>query len=106
MTVGVNGPGDDGAPQLLDHDHQLGQPVPRPAMLLGDVQPEPAEVDQIRPERWEVLLGRFEEGAPLAPSVGLQQEGSRRLGQRLVILGNGDRHATPLYYVVLNCGCG
>ena len=36
-------PGGDGAAHGLRHDHELREPVPRPAHRLGQVQPEPAE---------------------------------------------------------------
>ena len=60
------------------------------------MQPQPAQVDQVRPERRQRLLGRLQEGARLAPGVGLQQKRSGGLGQRLVILGDRDRHACTL----------
>ena len=47
--------------QLLDDDDQLLEAVARAAVLLGDVQPEPAQAHQVVPERRQRLVGRLEQ---------------------------------------------
>ena len=40
----------DGPPELLDHDHELLEPVARAAVLLGDVEAEPAHAGDVLPQ--------------------------------------------------------
>ena len=51
ITVGTNGPGRHGPPELLDDDHELLEAVAGAAVLLGEVQAQPAELHEVAPER-------------------------------------------------------
>ena len=62
ITVGTNGPGRHRAPELLDHHHELLEPVARAAVLLGEVEAEPAELHEVAPERRQLLGLGLEQG--------------------------------------------
>jgi hypothetical protein len=84
------------APQRLHHHDQFLEPVPRPAVLLGDVQPEPPQPHQVVPERRQALLGRLEQRAGGAACVPPGQEVGGRAGQGPVVIGDGDRHGSTV----------
>ena len=47
---GNEGAGSDGAAELLDHHDELGEPEARAALVLGQVESEPAQLGQVGPE--------------------------------------------------------
>ena len=49
IAVGSKGPGRQRGARPLEHDRQLGDPVPLTAALLRDGQPGPAQPSQLRP---------------------------------------------------------
>ena len=51
----------DSSAELLDDDDQLLQPIAGAAVLLGDVQAEPAERGRVGVERGVLLVGGFEQ---------------------------------------------
>ena len=89
---GDEGTGGDGPAELLDHDDELLEAVARAAVLLGEVEARPPEPDQVVPERRQLLGRRLEQRPGRAAGVALLQELRRRLGQRLVVFGDRDRH--------------
>ena len=84
--------GGHGPAELLDHHRQLGQAEPRAAVLLGDVQPEPAQPAQFGPEGGQLLGLRVEQRPGRLPGAAGAQEVGHGLGERSVIIGDGDRH--------------
>jgi hypothetical protein len=84
--------GRHGPAQLLGHDHQLGQPEPGAAVLLGQVQAEPAQLAQLGPVPGQRLGLGFEQGPGGAAGVTVGEELGHGLGQGPVIIGDGDRH--------------
>jgi hypothetical protein len=98
---GEDGAGDDGggerarghgASQLLDDDDQLGEPIARPTLGLGDVQPRPAQGAQLVPQLGPILGRRLEELTGGGGGPVLEQEVGGRLGERPMVFGDGDRH--------------
>ena len=85
-------PGSHRPAELLDHDDELLQPVAGAAVLLGQVQTQPAELHQVAPERGQLLGLGFEQRAGGAAGLSLGQEVRRGLGQGAVVIGDGDRH--------------
>jgi len=78
--------GRHGASELLEHHHELGQPVPLTSRLVGDGEAEPAETDEVRPEGRPFLGGRVERGARRADRrMGLDP--AARCGGELFVLG-------------------
>ena len=57
------------------------------------MQPEPAEPDEIVPERGKLLLGRVEERACFGARTDLLEERARDLFELTMGVGDGDRHA-------------
>ena len=70
------------AAEFFDHHHELGQPVAGAAVLLVDVQAEPAELDHALPEGRPRLLGRVQQRSRRrsAPSA---RSGTRARRQRV-----------------------
>ena len=89
---GQEGSGRGGAAQLLEHDRELEQPVTLTTVLLGHVQAQPALLRQLRPERWQRLRVGVEQRARHARRTARLQPSPRGLAQRLVLLGDADRH--------------
>ena len=84
--------GGQGPAELLgDHDRLL-QPVAGTAEVLGDVEPEPAEVGGLLEERRVGLVGGLQDGAGGGAGLVLGQEVGHCGGERAVVLGDGDRH--------------
>ena len=81
--------------QLLDDHHELFQPVARAAVLLGEVEPQPAQLHEVAPERGQLLGFGLQQRAGGAAGLPLGQEVRRGLGQRTVVIGDGDRHGSP-----------
>ena len=80
------------AAELVEDDHQLRQSRPGPAILLGQVDPEPTQISHFAPVGGSGLLVGLEQrpggleclmGGEDAPDCG---------GQLLVVVGDGDRH--------------
>ena len=86
-------PGRERASELLQHDDELGKAVTTPADGFGQVQPEPAEPDEIVPERGKLLLGRVEQRRGSGARTDLLEERARDLFELTMGVGDGDRHA-------------
>ena len=84
--------GRHGPAELLDHHDELLEPVARTAVLLGEVEPQPAQVDQVVPEVGDGLGRRLEQRPGGTASVSLLQELRGGVGEGLVVFGDGDRH--------------
>src|SRR5262249_19455030 len=69
-----------------------GQAEARPAVLLREVQAEPADVAHLGPEAGQLFGLRLEQGAGGPARAVLAEEVGGRLGQGPVIIGDGDRH--------------
>ena len=91
---GHEGTGRDLTAQLL-HDHdELLQPEARSTVLLGEVQAEPTELDQQAPEGRERFCRRLQQCAGGATRiVGLQEVGGD-IGEREMVVGDGNRHGS------------
>ena len=82
ITVGTKGPGATRPAQLLDDDDELGQAEARAALLLGEVQAEPAQRRPGRPRTVGQRLGLGLEQDPGGPSgIVLGEEVRGRLAQ-------------------------
>ena len=84
--------GRDRAPELLDHDDELRQAVPAAADVLGEVQPEPAELGELVPELRELFGRRVEQRARRGTRVDVLEERARHVLELAVGVGQGDRH--------------
>ena len=84
---GDEGTGGDGPAELLDHDDELLDAVARAAVLLGEVEAGPAQLDEVAPERRQLLGRRLEQRPGRAAGVALLEELRGRLGERLVVFG-------------------
>jgi hypothetical protein len=84
--------GRDRAPELLEHDDELRQAVPAAAHILGEVQPEPAELAELVPELRELFGRRVEQGARRSTRVDILEERARDALELAVGVGQGDRH--------------
>ena len=85
--------GGAGAPEALEHDRQLREPVPLAPHVLREVQAEPTEPGQLVPERRERLLGsvdRASHDGRSAPRVGEAADG---VMQSEVVVADGNGHA-------------
>ena len=78
--------------ERLDHHDELLEPVARTAVLLREVEPQPAQVDQVVPEVGDGLGRRLEQRPGGTASVSLLQELRGGVGEGLVVFGDGDRH--------------
>jgi hypothetical protein len=79
-------------PELLEHDRQLGEAVSRPAVLLRDVQAEPAELGELAPERRQRLVRGIEERACGRARLVVLQERAGHRAQLTVRVRDRDRH--------------
>ena len=84
--------GSDGASELLDHDDELVDPIAGPTDIFGKVEAQPTEFGELGPELRERVVGRVEQVAGGATQVALHGEAAHRLGERTVVVGDGDRH--------------
>jgi hypothetical protein len=87
------GPGRQRSPQLFDDDDQLGQAETRAAVLLGQVEAEPAQLRDVAPERGQGLGLCFEQDPGRPSGIVLGQEVRGGLAKGAVVFGDGDRHA-------------
>ena len=92
--------------ERLDHDHQLGETEPGPAVRLRQVQAEPAEVGHLLPHRGQRLLGRVEQRSGLGAGAGALEERVGDAGELEVILGDRDTHESLPDRVVVNLSVG
>ena len=74
-------PGRDRPPQLLDHDDELLEPVAGAAVLLGHVEPQPAQLDEVVPEGRHHLVRGVEQGSGRGAGLVPAEEVRRGLGQ-------------------------
>ena len=84
--------GREAAPDLLGDDDELLEAIARAAELLRDMQAEPAQVRDLGPKFGQRFLGSIEQGASRGSGSFLLQEVADGVGERFVVLGNGDRH--------------
>ncbi len=94
-----DGSGEEGVPHLLDHDGDLGQREALAALGLGQVQSQPPLGGHLLPHRRRVrgrsgCLGHRPRLARRA--VGLEPP-LHGAPERLVLLGDGDRHYAALF---------
>ena len=85
-------PRSHGAAELLDDDHQLGQAEAGSAVLLGQVQPEPAELAHLAPEVGQPVGLGLEQVPGGGAGAARGEELGDGLGQRPVVIGDRDRH--------------
>jgi hypothetical protein len=78
------------AAQLLQHHGELRQARALAAVLLGHVQPEPAEPGDLLPRGGHRLLGRVEQRPGRGALPGEERAG--HLGQRAVVVGDRQGH--------------
>ena len=90
------GPGCQDAGELFDDDDQLGHAVTRSPVRLGNVQPEPTLRRELGPERRQRLAGRVEERARHRGRAVTLDPARDRTAQRVVFLGDPDRHSSLL----------
>ena len=105
---GQERPGRGGTAELLEHDHELGQAVAAAADVLGEVQAEPAEIDEVRPELRQLLGRGVEQVACRAACPGLLEEGARDAFEFTVGVGECDGHARtvsrePAWHTLRSC---
>jgi hypothetical protein len=84
--------GSDRAAQLLDDNRELEQTVAGAAVLLGHVQPEPAEVGRSLPVSGQLLRLGVHRRARRRRRAVAGEHLARGLPQRLMVLGDADRH--------------
>ena len=96
ITVGTKGPGVSARPSSSIDDDELGQPEARPAVVFGQVEAQPAELDQVVPELRQFLGLGLEQSAGGPPGVVLGQEVGRSVRQGAVVFGDRDRHGWTL----------
>ena len=82
------------AAELIEHDHQLRQSRPGPAVLLGQVDPEPTQIGHFAPIGGPGLLVGLEQGPGGLERLVGGEDPADRCGQLLVVVGDGDRHGT------------
>ena len=82
----------DSSAELLDDDDQLLEPVAGASVLFGHVKAEPAELGGVGVERGVLLGGGLEQRPCRCPSLALGQEVADGVGERAVVLRDGDRH--------------
>ena len=92
-TVARNGPGRRGAPELLEHDRELGDPVALAAVLSSRCRPIQPCADEVGPERRAAPRPR-RRAAPAARTAGsgARPSPARRV-QREMLVSDPDRHA-------------
>ncbi len=78
--------------EFLDDDDQLLDAVAGSADVLRQVQTEPTELRELGPEFGQRVVGRLEPLASGAAQVALLGETAHGLGERAMVLGDGDRH--------------
>ena len=78
--------------ELLDDDHELGHAEPGTAVLLGHMQTEPAQLDEIVPAARHGLGVGLEQGAGRTLGVMTLEEVPGHVGECAVVLGDGDGH--------------
>ena len=88
--------GSDRAAQFLGHDDELGQAEAGAAVLLGQVQPEPAKLGQLGPVCRQPLAVGIQQGPGSAAGTALGQEIRDGLGEGAVFIGDGDRHVCTI----------
>ena len=90
--VGTTGPPGSGLAELFDHDREFGEPVPRAAVLLREVDPEQALRAEVGEERRALLDVRLEPLARVGEDVGVRRPATDRVRQGAVLLGQRDGH--------------
>ena len=83
------------AAEFFDHHDEFGQPVAGAAVLFVDVQTEPAELDQVVPERRPGLLGRIQQRSCRPSRLLRGQERARYVGEFAMVVGQCDTHQGP-----------
>ena len=91
-TVGRNGPGATWRPSSSSTTTNSDKPGAGPAVLLGQVDPEPAQIGHLAPVGGAGLLVGLEQGAGGLQRLVGGEDAAHRGGQLLVIVGDGDRH--------------
>ena len=95
-TVGRNGPGRTWRPSSSSTTTSSLEPRPRTAVLLGQVDAEPAQLGHLLPEGRAGLGVGLEQGAVRRQRVVRREHVAHGGPELLVLVGDGDRHPCPL----------
>ena len=85
--------GRDHAAELLEHDGELEEAVALATHRLGEVEPEPAEADEVVPERGQLLGLGVDRGTHDLGRAAARGEPAHRVEQREVVVADGNAHA-------------
>jgi hypothetical protein len=80
-------------PRLLEHDHEVDPAEARPAILLGDQEPEGSLLRQGLPELGGMSVGRLRQAADLRHRTAVVQELAHGVAQKALLLGETEIHA-------------
>jgi hypothetical protein len=89
---GEHRPGRDDPAELLQHDHQLGDPVALAAELFRHRQTQPAEAGELVPEGRQAVLLAVDRRPDDRRRDASGGEASSRVEERLVVVPDGDAH--------------
>src|SRR3990170_4406856 len=90
------GAGHHGAPHLLHEDHQVHEPEPHPAVLLGRDQAEPTLLGQLGPEGGVHGLGPVHQGADLYRRALVLEELAGGAAQQVLLFAEAEVHGVTL----------